>query len=63
MIWLVLRIFGLDFWLFPNLNQDVGILDSFRPLYECDRTEDAWAEYIGRLIVLALCIYLTFTLH
>jgi len=25
----------LSFWLLPNLTEDVGFLDSFRPVYEC----------------------------
>lgn len=61
-IWGVLRIFGLDFWLFPNLNADVGPLESFRPLYECNSTEDDWAEYVGRLLGLVIVIYLVLLL-
>ena len=25
----------LNFWLFPNLTEDVGFFDSFKPVYEC----------------------------
>lgn len=62
-IWALFRIFGKDFWLFPNLNADVGPLESFVPLYECNNTEDEWAEYLGRIIALGLTIYLIFILR
>lgn len=61
-IWAVLRIFGKDFWLFPNLNADVGPLESFIPLYECYSTEDDWAEYLGRFIAFLITIYIIFLL-
>ena len=28
----------IHFWLFPNLLADVGILESFQPVYTCDYT-------------------------
>jgi len=61
-IWALFRIFGKDFWLFPNLNADVGPLESFVPLYECNNTEDEWAEYLGRFLALLMTIYIVFLL-
>jgi len=62
-LWFVLRLVGMEFWLFPNLNADVGPLESFIPFYEYNWTEDGWAEYISRLIGVSIAIYLVYIIH
>ena len=32
-IYVIFAIFGLSFWVFPNLFGDKGPIDSFKPLY------------------------------
>jgi len=62
-VWLVFRIFGVEFWLFPNLNADVGPIESFVPLYSFDKTEDGWVEYLGRFIALLITFYIIYLLY
>jgi len=30
---MLLKFFWIDFWIFPNLNEDVGVIESFSPVY------------------------------
>lgn len=43
---------GYDFWIFPNLTDDkLGVVDSFKPLYEIKKREDKWTTILIRVAV------------
>ena len=40
-LFLLLWFVGFECWLFPNLfNEDAGFIDSFMPLFACDKLEN-----------------------
>jgi translocation protein SEC62 len=48
----VLFIFGHDFWIFPNMYDDsAGIFGGFSPLYYYQRRNDGWTWLVIRLLV------------
>lgn len=60
LIFIVLRILGFEFWIFPNLFQDVSVIESFKPFCSFHRCKDNWnglgIRLVG-LLILALFIY------
>ena len=62
-IWFLFRLIGMEFWLFPNLNADVGPIESFIPFYEYNWTEDGWVEYLSRFIGFLIAIYIAFLIN
>mmetsp|Transcript_34332 Transcript_34332/g.33950 ORF Transcript_34332/g.33950 Transcript_34332/m.33950 type:complete len:244 (+) Transcript_34332:32-763(+) len=56
LIFLLLFLFGIDFWIFPNmLDDDIAILDSFLPLLYVSRRHDGWTVFFFRMFLL-LCL-------
>mmetsp|Transcript_631 Transcript_631/g.1136 ORF Transcript_631/g.1136 Transcript_631/m.1136 type:complete len:282 (-) Transcript_631:1523-2368(-) len=51
-LFIVLFIFGHDFWIFPNMYDDsAGLVGGFTPVYYYARREDGWFWFVVRLIV------------
>ena len=59
-VYIVLRILGFELWIFPNLFQDVSVIDSFKPFCTFNRCHDDWnglaMRFVG-LCILGLFIY------
>lgn len=52
-VWTILFIFGLDFWIFPNLLEDTYyILDTFKPFYSFAVRKDGARMIMVRLVTL-----------
>lgn len=50
-LFIVLFIFGHDFWIFPNMYDDsAGLFGGFSPTYYYGRREDGWGWLVIRLI-------------
>eukprot|EP01053_Blabericola_migrator_P011127 Blabericola_migrator_1__11126@NODE_650_length_7055_cov_154_878363_g476_i0_p3_GENE_NODE_650_length_7055_cov_154_878363_g476_i0NODE_650_length_7055_cov_154_878363_g476_i0_p3_ORF_typecomplete_len427_score86_86Sec62/PF03839_16/3_6e42_NODE_650_length_7055_cov_154_878363_g476_i043755655 len=48
---------GCDFWFLPNLfNEDVGVIDSFIPLYTFEKRKDDWLMVGARVFLAILCV-------
>jgi translocation protein SEC62 len=46
LLFMFLWIVGVDFWFLPNLfDESLGVADSFRPLYSCERTMEGQLMY------------------
>ena len=57
-------IFGVDFWLFPNLHDDkLGIIDSFKPLYSLEKRTETLFTLIFRLAIVGCVGYLVFYVY
>jgi translocation protein SEC62 len=53
-VWTIFFIFGLDFWIFPNLLEDTYyVLDTFKPFYSFGRRQDGMRMFLVRVITLA----------
>lgn len=49
--------FGVDFWFFPNLfDEELGVIDSFKPLFTWDKREDDWGMFAARIFLGILMI-------
>lgn len=72
---IVLRIFGVDSWVLPNLFEDVktnyslffincqvSFLDSFKPLISFERSQDGWSEFFARIIALLILAFIIYKL-
>ncbi|KAL4438594.1 hypothetical protein ABPG74_015492 [Tetrahymena malaccensis] len=60
-LYFLVRIFGFDFYIFPNLFADVGFLDSFKPLICLDKCDDSKLEILFRFVgffVMGYVIYI-----
>jgi translocation protein SEC62 len=63
-IYVSLYIFGLDFWLFPNMYDDkLGLIDSFRPFYQYSKREENWLTILVRLAIAVLFVYASVALY
>jgi translocation protein SEC62 len=63
-LFLSLYIFGLDFWIFPNLYDDkAGILDSFKPFYTYSKREETWMTILVRLSIAIAFLYASVTIY
>lgn len=52
-VWTIFFIFGMDFWIFPNLLEDTYyILDTFKPLYSFAFRKDGARMLLVRLVTL-----------
>ncbi|KAF4658623.1 hypothetical protein FOL46_006888 [Perkinsus olseni] len=53
--------FGADFWIFPNLlDEDLGVIESFQPLYSFAYRSDDWLMIVCRVLsvgVIAIAIH------
>ena len=58
-VFLSLFVFGVDFWIFPNMfDDDLGIIESFIPILLVARRQDGWAMFAFRIfLVLMLALY------
>ena len=60
-LYILLWFFGIDFWLFPNINDEYcGIVDSFKPLYSIEFRQDELFMMVSRVVmavVLAGAVY------
>lgn len=36
-LWFICWVFGFNVWIFPRLNEDVGIIESFKPFITCEK--------------------------
>eukprot|EP01017_Pseudomicrothorax_dubius_P043871 TRINITY_DN7369_c0_g1_i3.p1 TRINITY_DN7369_c0_g1~~TRINITY_DN7369_c0_g1_i3.p1 ORF type:complete len:331 (-),score=77.85 TRINITY_DN7369_c0_g1_i3:79-1071(-) len=59
----ILRLLGIEFWIFPNLFADVGVKESFVPFITCKRSQDGLAGYLFRLAGLLLTIFFVYRLY
>jgi len=57
-VWLILFHVGIDFWIFPNMNDDsLGIIASFIPIYSFDWREDDSSMVIIRIVSAVSLVY------
>ena len=62
-VYMILAIFGLSFWIFPNLFGDQGIIDSFKPFYSVEKWDNNLGSSIGRIMAFALLIYYGYSIY
>jgi translocation protein SEC62 len=63
-LFITLYIFGLDFWLFPNMYDDkAGFFDSFKPLYTYNKREENWITILVRLAIAIGFLYASVTIY
>ena len=62
-LYLVLAIFGISFWVFPNLFGDKGVIDSFKPFYSVEKWDKDVYSLVGRLIAFSIFIYYSYSIY
>jgi translocation protein SEC62 len=63
-LFVTLYIFGIDFWLFPELYDDKkGVLDSFKPLYTYNKREETLITILVRLAIAIVFLYCAVTVY
>lgn len=60
LIFVLVRICGFSLWIFPNLFEDVGILESFYPLYSFNSNVDGLDGKLSRILGLGFLIYFVY---
>ena len=53
-MFLLLRIFGIEFWIFPNLFADVSVIDSFIPPVSWEKANDGKIALLVRILGVVL---------
>lgn len=54
-LFVTLRIFGLEFWILPNFFDDsLPFVDTFKPIVSCSMAKDDWKAWIIRILGFAL---------
>ncbi|EAR99754.1 translocation protein Sec62, putative (macronuclear) [Tetrahymena thermophila SB210] len=61
-LYFLVRIFGFDFYIFPNLFADVGFLDSFKPIIQLDQCNDSKLELLFRFVGFFIMGYVIYIL-
>ena len=63
--YLLLYVFGCDFWIFPNLNNDkLGVIESFKPFYSFERRKnDTLLYFLFRLAIATTVVYSCWTIY
>jgi translocation protein SEC62 len=60
----LMYVFGVDFWLFPNLfDEKLGVIDSFKPLGSINRRTETLMTIIIRVIITGSLAYLAWTVY
>jgi translocation protein SEC62 len=59
----IVSLFGVSFWLFPNLMQDKGFIDSFKPVLSFERWERSKVNIILRVVILAIFVYYAYVFY
>ena len=57
LVYVFFGIFGLSFWIFPNLFGDYGFLESFQPFISCSRWDKGVCSLIFRLLFVSFIGY------
>lgn len=60
-IFFILWMIGYDFWIYPNIfDDDLGVVDSFKPLYSFRSTEKAERIYriVGTVAFIVFCVWI-----
>ncbi|KAL4487211.1 hypothetical protein ABPG72_017930 [Tetrahymena utriculariae] len=61
-LYCLVRIFGFDFYIFPNLLADVGLFDSFKPIICFDKCKDSKLELLFRFLGFFIMGYVIYIL-
>lgn len=59
----VASLFGVSFWLFPNLLSDTSILASFKPVISFEKWESSKLNMVLRLAILGTFIYYSYVIY
>jgi hypothetical protein len=59
----VASLFGVSFWLFPNLMQDKNVFDSFKPVVSLERWEQSKLNILLRVLILGLFVYYAYVFY
>lgn len=63
-LFVILRIFGVEFWWFPNLWQEEDeFFASFKPFMSYERCKDGWIAVLGRITGFFMLLGMAYFLH
>lgn len=62
-LYILLAIFGISFWLFPNFFADCSLIESFLPVFSVRRWDSGMFSIIGRLLAFLIIGYYSYHLY
>ena len=62
-IYLFFYIFGLNVWIFPNLNEDKGFFESFTPFISYEKRNEKWYTIIIRISLTIFTSYVSIIIY
>ena len=64
MFYVCFYIFGVEFWLFPNFDNDkLGFIESFKPLYSIEKRNETYITIIIRLAIALIISYISYSIY
>jgi hypothetical protein len=61
--YLVMKVAGYDFWIFPNMYMDTSVIESFKPVFYFRKSDRDYLEYAFRVVCLGVVAYIGYELY